>query len=211
MSQMSGVSLCYGKINLAAQGQTVAVLRLKAPFDKAMSATTSGKINIQSKEYAQATRNRDIGGGFTRQRVDHEQGTLIMLQVSRTKKGVPHADGAMVLRLRVGADLLSISARLPVGQESILGEQIQIFAGAADICSQEELALLGVKIPKWYADRYLDPDEVAQLFEVSVVRAGDTARPTLHAVATSEGVVIRAVGEEAPRRMRMRRTYDGQS
>jgi len=205
MSQMSGVSLCYGKVNLPDQGQTVAVLRLKAPFDKAMSATLCGKAFLNTKEYCAATRNRDIGGGFTRQRVEHEQGTLILLQVSRTRRGVPHADGAMVLRLRNGADLLSISARLPMGGGSILGEQIQIFAGAADICAPEELALLGVKIPKWYAERYLDPQEVAQLFDVSVVRAGEIARPTLHAVATSEGVVIKAVGEEAPRRMRMRR------
>lgn len=205
MNQMSGVSLCYGKINLSNQSQTVATLRLKPPFEKSMSATTAGRVNLQSKEYHQATRYRDIGGGFTRQRVDHEQGTLILLQVSRTRQGVPTADAAIVLRLREGADLLSIAARLPVGPESVLGESIQVFVGTADICNAADLKLLGVKIPSYYRDRYMAQEEIDDLLDVSVVRAGTIAKPTLQAVATSEGVVIAAMSVEAPRRLRLRR------
>ena len=205
MSQVAGVSLCYGKINLSNQGQTVAVLRLKAPFDKSMSATTSGKVNLQSKEYHQATRYRDIGGGFTRQRVEHAQGTLILLQVSRTRNAVPTADAAIVLRLREGADLLSIAVRLPVGPESVLGESIQVFVGSADIMSPADLKLMGIKVPNYFRDRYMVQEEIDDLIEVSVVRAGTISKPTLQAVATSEGVVIAAVGVEEPRRLRLRR------
>lgn len=207
MTKMAGVSVTYGKIVLSKSGQTVSSFRLKAPFQKD-SAAQVGTVDLRSKESMAATRYRDIGGGFTRQRVELPANSLILLQISRTKNGTSYADAAIILRLREGADVLSISAKLPVGPESVLGDALQIFAGSADICDMGELQLLGIRIPKYYADRYMAQEEIDELFEISVVRPGLIAKPTLHAVATSEGVVIKAVGEEATRRIRLRRPND---
>lgn len=204
MSDTQWVSLAYGKINLAKQGQTVASLRLQPPF-KRDAATQTGRIDLNSKQYNQATRFNDSGGGFTRQRVEHPVGTLILLQITRTKDGRAFSEGAIILRMRPGADMLSISAKLPRSHESILGDSIQIFAGEADLINANEAQVMGIVVPRFYAQQYLDEREVAELFDIDVVRKGQITKPTLQAVATSEGIVVRAVSEEAPRRIRLRR------
>lgn len=201
------VTLAFGKINLSKSSQTVAALRLKAPFLRD-TASQTGKADLSSRQFIQATRYRDIGGGFSRQIVEHPAYTLILLQSSRTKNGQLFAEGSLILRLREGADMLSISAILPTGPESVLGDRIQVFVGEADICLPEELTLLGVAIPKYYVDRYMNQEEIDELFDVSVVRQGLINKPRLVGVATSEGMVVRAVGEEAPRRIRLRRPHN---
>jgi hypothetical protein len=202
--ELQRVSMTYGKVVLKNSSATLAVLRVTAPF-KRESAAMVGRSEQSSKEYFQSTAYRDIGGGFTRQRVGHPEGTLIVLQSSETKRGVLHAEAAIFLRLRAGADLLSINVKLPVGPESRLGDTLQSFVGAADILTYDEVRLLGINVPRHYRDRYGNEDEIDELFEVSVVRKGNISKPQLVAVATSEGTVIKAVGTEAVRRVKIRR------
>lgn len=198
------VSLTYGTVNLKTASATLASLRVTAPFKKESAANT-GRSEQASKEYFQSTQHREIGGGFTRQRVMHPEGTLLVLQASQTKRGVMYAEAAIFLRLRAGADLLNINVKLPVSQESRLGDTLQAFVGEADILTYEEIRLLGINVPKHYIDRYGNEDELDEMFETSVVRKGNISKPQLVAVATSEGTVIRAVGTEAVRRVKIRR------
>lgn len=201
---MRWVSVCYGKIVLKNAGQSVAALRITAPFKKE-SATQTGRAEMSSREFMQATRYRDVGGGFTRQRVMHPEGTVIALQATRTRGGVNFAEGAIFLRLRSDADHLLITSILPHGQESILGDRIQIFQGAADILTPEEVSILGLHMPTMYRKRYFNQDELDELFDISVVRKGNVTKPQLVALTTSEGPVVRVIGQEAGRRIKIRK------
>lgn len=198
------VSLTYGAINLKSASLTLASLRVVAPF-KRESAANTGRAEQHSREYIQATRYKDIGKGFTRQRVIHPSGTLLCVQATKTKNGMLNAEAAIFLRLRAGADLLSINVKLPTGSEGLLGDTLQAFVGEADILSYDELRILGIDCPRSYQNRYGNEDEIDDLLEISVVRKGNISKPQLVAVSTSEGTVVRAVGTEAARRVKIRR------
>ena len=198
------VSLTYGKINLKNSSLTLASLRITAPF-KRESAANTGRAEQHSKDFIQSTRFRDIGGGFTRQRVIHPSGTLLSVQATKTKNGVLNAEAVILLRLRTGADMLSINIKLPTSPDSLLGDTLQAFVGEADIISWDELRILGIDCPKSYQNRYGNEDEIDELLEINVVRKGNISKPQLVAVATSEGTVVRAVGTEAVRRVKIRR------
>ena len=180
---MRWVSVCYGKIVLKNSGQTVASLRVTAPFKKESAAQT-GRAEQSSREFMQATRYKDVGGGFTRQRVMHPEGTVIVLQATRTRNGMSFAEAAIFLRLRNDADHLMITSILPTGPESILGDRIQVFQGAADILTPDEVCILGLHMPSLYRKRYFNADELAELFEVAVVRKGSVSKPQLVALST---------------------------
>jgi hypothetical protein len=198
------VTLAYGKVNYKNSGMTAAALRVVAPF-KRESASNTGQLDHGSREHIQATRYKDIGGGFTRQRVGHPEGTLIVLQATETRRGTLYSEACIFIRLREGADMMSISACLPPSNESIIGNRVQIFVGEGDILTPAEVRLLGIDVPRQYIQRYCNEEEVGELFEVSVVRAGNISKPQLVAVATSEGTVVKAVGQEATRRINLRR------
>jgi hypothetical protein len=204
MTQERWVSVAYGKINLKNTGQTVASLRITAPFKKESAAQT-GRAEMSSREYMQSTRYRDVGGGFTRQRVMHPEGTVIALQATRTRNGICHAEGAIFLRLRHDADHLMITSILPTGPEGLLGDRLQVFQGAADILTAEEISILGLHMPSHYRKRYFNQDELDELFDIQVARKGAVSKPQLVALATSEGPVVRIIGQEEGRRIKIRK------
>lgn len=204
MSNLRRFTTTYGKVNLSNKSGSLGVFKVCDGFRRE-SAVTSGRVEHSSKSHIQATRHSDIGGGFTRQRVEHEEGTVLVCQATFTKNGRVHAEGAIFLRLRGGADMIQINYLPPRGPESIISESIQAFLGEADILSWEEIRLLGIDVPRQYKQRYGEREEIDELFHVEVIRPGTIGKPTLVAVATSEGTVIKAVGTEAPRRVRFRR------
>lgn len=201
---MRWVSVCYGKINLKNSGQTVASLRITPPFKKESAAQT-GRLEHSSKEFMQATQYKDVGGGFTRQRVMHPEGTVIALQATRTRNGMTFAEGAIFLRLRNDADHLMITSILPIGPEGRLGDRIQVFQGAADVLTADEICILGLHMPSHYRKRYFNQDELDELFCVEVVRKGAVSKPQLVALSTSEGPVVRIIGQEEGRRIKIRK------
>lgn len=203
-TNMRWASVSFGKANFSSASHTVAVLAVSAPF-KRETVLNAGRAEHSSKEYFQSSRFRDQGGGFTRQRVSLPEGTLVALQATRTTRGLVTAEATIFLRIREGADQLIINSLVPAAPESFLGDAIQSFSGAADILTADELSVLGIRVPGGYARRYCEPEEIRELFEVQVVRKGNMSKPQLVAMATSEGVVVRAVGSEGQRRIKIRR------
>lgn len=198
------VKLTYGKINLSSQSQRLSVWRVKPPFNVESATTTGRKLNTYSSRSQSATSSPD-GGGFTTMTVEHDIGTVIKLQASRTRNSRAAADGWLFLRLRASAPRLQVLLSLVHGRESLLGENLIIFEGNADVLTEEELDVLGFHVPGRKRATYMNPDEVAELFQVTELTAGTASRPVYSRIATAAGVTVAAVAAEPVRRIRMRR------
>jgi hypothetical protein len=198
------VKVTFGKITLSHSGGTIATMKVTPPFAKT-SAATSGKAGLGGKSYSKATRH-DIGGGFSTVDVIHPDGTVILVQAARTLNGLGYANAGIFLRLRETAAMIVIKAKLPHGPESILGDQIIAFSGCADVMTPEQLKSLDVEVPRSYISNYMAKDETDELFEIQTIRAESQPAPNLVRIATSEGVVLKAMAAEPVRRVRIRRS-----
>jgi len=198
-------TITYGKVNLATASASVAAFRVQAPF-KRESAINTGTRSPGHGQYTAATSFQKIGGGFATERVRHDVGTILLYQMSRTRNKVRMSDGALFLRLRPGAAFLAINAKLPVGPESLIGDEFMIFQGNADILTVEELRTSGIEVARNYERTYMSDEEIAENFEVHVVTPESTPRPALQRVVAQGKVIIKEVAQEPIRRVgRLRR------
>lgn len=198
------VRVSYGKVNLKGASMGLASLRIQPPFAKDSAANT-GRLDVKSTQFTDATLNPQIGGGFTSKVVAHDEGTVIMLQAHRTRNKMRIADGCIFIRLRADAPKLMIRSILPTGTESILGDRHIAFVGSGDILSLEELKAISIEVPRSWVSGYMQQDEIDELFVVEELNKGSGPRPTFVRIATSKGVEVRAVQAEPVRRMRIRR------
>ncbi len=196
--------LTFGRLNLSNALYSLASLRVVPPFARD-SAANAGRVDLKATQYAAGTIHPEIGGGFTTKTVEHEEGTVILLQASRTRNRVRVADGGLFLRIRKSAPRLMIRSTLPTGPEGVLGSNLIAFAGNADVLTREELRALGYEIPRGWVSGYMQEDEINELFTVDELVRGTAPRPTFMRVATSSGVSVLAVQAERPRRLRIRR------
>ncbi len=199
------VKLTAGKINLSRSSQTLTSFKVTEPFSKVF-ASSSGKTGPGKKSYAKSTAHPELGGGFTTADVLHPEGTIVLLQAMRTRNGAGYASAGLFLRLRSHAAMLAIKSVLPTGPESLLGDQILAFSGCADLISVEELRTLGIEVPRSYVNNYMEQEEVDELFSIQVIRAESQPAPSMVRIATSKGVVTKAVASEPVRRIRVRRS-----
>jgi len=198
------IQMSFGRVNLSDALYSLACLRVTPPFARDSAANT-GRVNVKATQYTEATRFPEIGGGFTTKTVEHDEGTVILMQASRTRSRVRVADGGLFLRMRSGASKIMVRSILPTGPESVLGSNLISFVGNADVLTREELRALGYDLPRGWVSGYMQPDEIAELFTVTELAKGAAPRPTFIRVATSTGVEVRAVQPERSRRLRIRR------
>lgn len=198
------VRVSYGKINLSAAHYSLATLRVQAPFQRESAANT-GRVDVKATQFADATLHPQVGGGFTTKTVAHDEGTIIMIQASRTRSRVRVADGCIFIRLRAGAPKLMVRSILPTSGESILGDRHIAFVGSGDVLTLEELKAIGIEVPRSWASGYMQQDEIDELFLMEELNRGSESRPTFVRIATSKGVEVRAIQPEPVRRMRLRR------
>lgn len=203
MSEVS-VIVSYGKINLSGASGVFSALRVKPLFERDSAANT-GRVNVKATTFSASTTMPELGGGFTSKQVAHDAGTVIMLQGSRTRRGVRIADGCIFIRLRACAPKLMIRGILPTGEQSVLGDKHIVFVGSGDVLSVDELKALGYEIPRSWVSGYMQQEEIDELFEVDELNKGSGPRPSFVRIATSNGVEVRAVQAEPVRRMRIRR------
>lgn len=201
----SAIRVAFGKVNLSQASFTLASFRVTPPFDRDSAANT-GRVDVKATQYSEATLHPSVGGGFTSKVVSHDEGTVILLQSSRTRNRVRVADGAIFLRLRSTAPKIMVRSILPTGPESILGDRFIAFIGNADVLTLEELKALGYEIPNKWANGFMQDDEIAELFMTEVLAKETAARPTFVRIATSTGVEVRAIQPERARRLRIRRS-----
>lgn len=193
----------YGSITLTEIGVTYACMRVKPSFDR-MSAINAGKRNPGSKKATQVGPYQH-NGTLISDTVAHPNGTVILLQASWKRRGVPLRDGALFVRLRAGAAMYSVNARLPVDENNLCGEYFSLFSGYADIMNEEELALLGVHPGRHYTERFMADQEVEECFSIQELQAEMKPRPGTVAIATPEGMKLRELAQMPNRRIIIRR------
>lgn len=197
-------SVTFGKIILSAASVKLASFVVSAPFDREV-AVNAAKSNPRERVWQESTSHPQIGGGWTTASMTYEEGTILLLQATRTRGGITFAEGGLFLRLRASAALISIMLELPQAPESLLGQRIAVFQGFADIVSPDELRALGIDVPRNYISRYLQADEIDELYTLNELRQQVTPPPSFVVVTTREGTKTKAVAAEQPRRIRLRR------
>ena len=202
---MSGqiVDLGFGKANTSNTIASFAAMKAAEPFTR-VTAVGSGK-RIKGSDHSLPFGRLDMNGSLVNMKVEHENGTILLMQVSWKRNGTPIRDAALFIRLRHGAPLYAVHAKLPLGRENQVGESFQMFQGCGDILNAAELQVAGLVIPRNYASNFMIVEELKECFVIRKLRDETQAKPTLTAIATSEGVKLREIPSEAPRRLRVRR------
>lgn len=197
------IKVGFGKAVLRTSTTSFSAMRVTAPWVRD-AAVSTGIRSRGTAVHLDVGRNNGINGNLYGDEVTHESGTIIMLTASRSIKGSPISDGAILLRLRQGAAYLNISGFLPTGPDNYCGDRFAMFQGNADIMSVEEVELLGIRVPHGYVQKFFDPEQIAECFDVVELRPAMAAKPEIVAVMTPSGVKIQEVAAAPSRRMRLR-------
>lgn len=203
MSKSQAITVGFGKANFSSVLMSIAALKVEAPWQR-VSAWTSGVSVSGSKVWIPAGEH-EMNGGFTRVRTEHENGRIIFLQSSWVRGGSPIRDGAIAIRLRHGAPLYDIFARVPTAAQNRCGDVVQAFQGMGDILTPEELRVAGLDVPRYVSSKFFDPEEIDECFRITRISGESIPRPTLQSVATPEGIQVREVANVPQRRIRIRR------
>lgn len=199
---MAIVDLAYGKANFSNTLATYSAQKVTAPFVR-VSAVTAGKRMGQT--HHALCGHLDLHGGMTTNSVDHENGTVLLLQASWKRKGFPIKDGAIFVKLRATGPFYRIMAKMPLDSENRIGEHALHFAGHADILNEDDLKVLGFEIPRQYRSKFMADEEVEACFAISLVSPETAPRAQTTAIATERGVEIREIAALPTRRLRFGR------
>ena len=194
------VTLGYGKANLSNVLATYASLKVTAPFAR-VSAISSGARHGQN--VTQVGRY-DLNGAVLSVRSEHENGTVMLLQSSWRRGGSLLREGGLFLRLRLGAPLYEIHAKIPRGYDNVAGESFLMFSGYADIVNPDELKLIGIEVNRSFINRFMDNDELEECYRIVQLTQGTQERPTITAIATPTGIEMREVPQAPARRLILR-------
>ena len=197
------VNMGYGSVNLRTHRASIAALRVTAPFLRDSAIDTAEKVR-GARTFHEVSRFPKINGCLVNDDCILPDGTIIMFQSSWSRGAAPLRNGSVFLRTRVGAALLNVVARLPVGSDSMLGDNHSVFRGHADILSAEEAELYRIKIPARYMQQFMSPEEVEECFTIRELRPESIRRPEAQLVATATGLVTLQVAPTPQRRMRFR-------
>lgn len=196
------VQLAYGKANFANTLATYSAQKVTAPFVR-VSAVTAGKR--MGQVHHALCGFLDLHGGMATNTVEHELGTVLLLQASWKRGGFPVKDGAIFLKLRATAPQYRIMAKIPLDAENRIGEHAMHFMGNADILNESDLQVLGFEVPRQYRGRFMADEEVESCFTISMLSPETAPRAQTTAIATERGVEVREVAAMPMRRLRFGR------
>jgi len=202
---LQAIQLGYGKVNLSSATSTFAPLRLSVPFIRD-SAVTTGRRVPNTQTVTPVSAHPKINGIMTTDSVMHPNGTIIMLQASKSRGGRAIADGCILLRLREEAANLNIIGKLPLGHDNLIGDRYSIFRGRADILSPDEVEVFRIKIPTGFVNNYFTMEEINDLFDIHELAPAIVERPEVALVSTAQGLVTKELAPIPTRRMRLRKS-----
>lgn len=203
MSSEQKILVGFGTVNLKHQSAKLSAWRMLSPW-KQDSAASSGKSDNRWAEFP-VSKFPEINGKLHQANTTHPEGTIIVLRASWTSHRLPTRDGALILRLRQGAALLNIQANLPHGPDSRLGSSFAVFRGHADILSADEALVYKIQAPHQFIDKFLDPEQVDECFEIEEIVPEQVAKPQATLVHTPQGAQVVEIAAPSQRRMHFRR------
>ncbi len=185
---MQAMSFGYGKASFAICSVSLAAFRLHAPFERTIMNTGLQRQG-QTQRFPAST-YPEINGTMFLETLRVPDNALVLLQASYRHLGKPIKDGAIVLRTRESGPLLSVHASIPHADESTLNPDFLVMSGRADVLDFDQLSDYGIEVKRSYAEGFMDPDEVAQCFTVSVVAHELRAAQGVQAMQDAEGKVV---------------------
>jgi hypothetical protein len=191
------IALGYGRINFSGMAASYAALKVVPPFMRS-SAATSGQAR-GSRRWTPAGEHT-FNEGITNVSVEHPNGTVVLLQVQWKSGGIPLRDGALFLRLRHGAALYSVTAKVPRNRENIMGDSCQMFSGYADILGADDFQALNLKVPDSFLHKFMSEEELAECFDITMMSRETVPRPGLALISTPTGTEMREIAQEPVRR-----------
>ncbi len=192
----------FGKANLSNVLATYSSMKVTAPFMRT-TAINSGKTHGQ--KIALPVGRADHHGILLSQHVEHDNGTIIMVQASWKRNGSPIRDGALFVRLRAGAPLYNIIAKVPIGEQNIVGDSFMIFSGYADIMSLDDLQDNGIEVNGGFIRRFIQMDELEECFRISMMAPETVPRPQLTEVEGQNGPEMQPLAAPPLRRISLRK------
>jgi len=196
------VTIGFGKANMSNTLATYGAMKVSAPFARISAVTSGASRGAQSR--MQVGQFEHTGVLITAP-VEHPLGTVILLQASWKRNGAPLREGALFLRLRVGAPLYNIMAFIPTGWENMCGDRFMMFSGYADILNAEELEQQMIEINNSYIRRFMEEEEIGECFEILESQPESIPRPSLKAISTPTGIQMREIADTPTRRIILKR------
>lgn len=195
-------TLGFGKANLSNTLATYSCMKVTGPWLQ-VSAVTSGKRHGMNQ--AAPVGVHEMSGSLITGRSEHENDTIIKVQASWKTMQVPVRDAALFFKLRAGAPLYRVDARVPTGPENHFGDLFTIFSAYGDLMNSEDLYEAGIALPRQYADKFMQEDEVEECFVLTQVQPETMARPIKTAILSASGVQYEEMAQRPQRRIRLRR------
>lgn len=199
---MSYISLTYGKVTFPKSSAVIAAFAVTAPFTRVLASKAHPKAGASTRH---AAGNQALDGMLISESINMPEGTILLLQMQRKQGGLPIADGAIFLRIRTEAALVSIAALLPVYHGSSLGTMHSVFEGRADILTRDDLVLSGIAPSENYLRGFCNQEEVDECYVINTVSAAVSAAPRFTVETSSTGEVVAIQADTRVRRMRVRK------
>lgn len=204
MTGLVAIRVGFGKAIFTGSTYTMSAMVVGKPWIRSPAATSGTRIRGAAVEnYVGA--HGAINGTLYNDGVQYAPGTILLLGSCNSRKGVPVSEGAILLRLRPQAAYLNVSAVLPPDRANVYGNRFSLFQGNADILSIDEAKVLGVEVPRGYVERFFQPDEIAERFDIVEVHAETAPAPEFVAVSTPSGIVVKEMAAVPQRRIRIRK------
>lgn len=201
---MQSIAIGYGKATFSTSSVTLAGFAVEAPFIRTLASKKYDKQHATQRTPVSA--HPDIDGWLFLDTVLAPDGAVFMVQMQFKYRGSGLRDGAIFIRARREGASIVISAKLPADARSTLTtNRHTVFSGCGDILTLEELQELDIDLSKNFVSAFMDEEEVAECFNVSIITPAVSAAPKeeKHITPTGEEVKLRI--ERSPRRMRVRR------
>lgn len=201
---MQLITVGYGKATFPTASITLAGFAVDAPFIRTLASKAltkhGGTVRIPVSDHA------DIDGWLFNDTIQVPDGTILMIQMSQKYRGSGLRDGAIFIRARESGAGIMITAEIPSHPRStIVSNSHQVFLGNGDILTVEELADIGIVPGKSFVQAFMDPEEVAECYDIRVLKAAVSAPPKEEKHVTPEGQVVTLRVDRTPRRMRIRK------
>lgn len=195
------VSIGIGKANITPSLATYAAFKVTPPFSRITAVNSGVRKGMGSTVQVGAY---DFNGQLYTHNVEHDNGTVILLQ-AKWMSG-PHLvrEGALFMRLRFGAPMYEVIASVPTGNDNMCGDSFRVFTGYADILNASELRMLGLEVGKGYISRYMEPAELEECYRIIQIGRESAPRPAVEEIETPTGVELREVAQMPARRMILR-------
>lgn len=199
---MSGVSITYGKVTFPKASSVIAAFVVTAPFNRVLASKALTKVGGTTRH---AAGNQAMDGILVAECVEAPDGTILCLQTQKTQGGRSMADGAIFLRVRAEAPLISIRALLPQYHGSKLGALHSVFEGRADVLSVAEVQMAGIAPHSNYLRGFCKQEEVEECYAVVTLMPAISAAPRFILEQSSSGEVVALQADTRVRRMRVRK------